>query len=344
VAISQATSPQTTVTVGQAPPAVAVSRQPRDLQRTAQLGLATVWLLDAVLQIQPFMFTPGSNGFSGMIGGTAAGNPAWIEHTITWNASIVNHHPVLTNTAFALIQFIIAFGIVGRRTCKAALGLSIVWAVGVWWFGEGLGEVFAGNGTPFGGGPGGVLFYAVLAVLLWPATGPDGPFVAARSVGARAARAIWAAVWGVLALLAVVGSGLSAQALNGIVTGMASGQPGWLVHLDRYSAALLLHHGTALAISLCVFCGLVAVSAYLPVTWAKVAIVLAIAAFGFIWVAVQNFGGILAGGATDPNSGLLVILLALIYWPLTQVRALRGDGLEAQNSARLVDIRGGCAP
>ena len=44
---------------------------------------------------------------------------------------------------------------------------------------------------------------------------------------------------------------------------------------------------------------------------------LAIVVFALIWLAVQNFGGILAGGATDPNSGLLVILLALLYWPLT---------------------------
>ena len=46
----------------------------------------------------------------------------------------------------------------------------------------------------------------------------------------------------------------------------------------------------------------------------------ATAVFAVIWVAVQDFGGILAGGATDPNSGLLVILLALIYWPLTAPR------------------------
>ncbi len=49
--------------------------EPRDLQRTFRLVLATVWLLDAVLQIQPFMFTPGANGFSGMLNGMAAGNP-----------------------------------------------------------------------------------------------------------------------------------------------------------------------------------------------------------------------------------------------------------------------------
>jgi hypothetical protein len=47
--------------------------------------------------------------------------------------------------------------------------------------------------------------------------------------------------------------------------------------------------------------------------------------FLLIWVAVQNLGGILAGGATDPNSGPLVVLLALIYWPLTNARTTTDD-------------------
>jgi hypothetical protein len=50
-------------------------------------------------------------------------------------------------------------------------------------------------------------------------------------------------------------------------------------------------------------------------------VVLAIVAFALIWVAVENFGGILAGGATDPNSGLLVIVLAMAYWPLSTSRS-----------------------
>jgi len=174
--------------------------RPRDLQRTFQLLLATVWLLDAVLQLQPFMFTRGANGFSGMINGLASGNPGWVARSITWNGSIIYHQPILTDTAFALIQFLIAFGITWRRTVKPALALSIVWSLGVWWFGEGAGQVFQGGATPFGGGPGGVLFYAVLAVLLWPSEGSDLPFVAARTVGAAVARWIWVAVWGVLAV------------------------------------------------------------------------------------------------------------------------------------------------
>jgi len=290
--------------------------QPRDLQRTFQLLLATVWLLDAVLQLQPFMFTRGSSGFSGMLHGLATGNPGWVARTIDWNGSIVAHQPVLTNTAFASIQFLIAFGIVWKRSTRYALGLSVVWALGVWWFGEAAGQVFQGGATPFGGGPGGVLFYAVLAVLLWPGGRSDEPFVAARTVGVRAAQVIWVVVWGLLAVLALVGSGRSPQALHDLVANLDNGQPGWLAHIDRISASTFLHHGTTMAILLAVVCVVVAVGVFLPPAVTQVTLVVAMVVFAAIWVAVQNFGGILAGGATDPNSGLPVLLFTLVYWPL----------------------------
>jgi len=298
---------------------------PRDLQRTFQLALATVWLLDAVLQLQPFMFTPGSNGFSGMLGSAAGGNPSWVAHTITWNASIVDHHPVSTDAAFALVQFLIGFGIASKRTLKPALGLSIIWSLAVWWFGEGLGGVFSGAATPFGGGPGGVLFYALLAVLLWPRAGSDQPFVAARAVGVKAAKAIWVAVWALLALLSVVGSGRSPHTLYDLVAGMNRGEPGWLTHIDGASESFLLHHGTTAAILLAVACLIVAAGIFLPPRFSQATVILAVVVFAVIWVAVQNLGGILAGGATDPNAGLLVILLALIYWPLTNDRATASE-------------------
>ena len=34
-----------------------------------------------------------------------------------------------------------------------------------------------------------------------------------------------------------------------------------------------------------------------------------------IWVFGEAFGTILTGGGTDPNSGPLLALLALAYWP-----------------------------
>jgi hypothetical protein len=317
----------TEVRTGEAPAAVIDSRgltsssveQPRDLQRTFQLILATVWLLDAVLQLQPFMFTRGSNGFSAMLNSVAAGNPGWVAHSITWNASNVNHNPILGNSVFALVQFLIGFGIVWKRSLKPALALSMAWSLGVWWFGEGLGNILHGGATPFGGGPGAVLFYGVLAVLLWPSEGSDRPFVAARTVGVTVAKVIWVLVWGLFALLAVVGSGRSPEALHGLVAAY-TGQPGWLARVDRATASMFLHHGAAAAIVLAVVCAAVAVGVYLPPRFAKITLVFGIVTFVFIWVSTENFGGILAGGATDPNSGPLVIMLALIYWPLDLAR------------------------
>ena len=288
--------------------------------------LATVWLTDAVLQIQPFMFTRGSNGFSGMLRGMASENPGVVAHTITWNASIVYHQPVLTNALFALIQFVIAFGIVFPRTVRPALALSIVWALGVWWFGEGAGGIFLGTATPFGGGPGGVLYYAVLAVLLWPHETGDEPFVAARAVGARVARLMWVGLWGLLAVLTVVGSGRQPQALHDLVSKAAAGQPGWLEHIDRASSTFLLHQGTAAAILLAIACVLAGASVYLSPAFMRFMIVVVAVAFAVIWIAVQNLGGILAGGATDPNSGPLVILFALLYWPVSPGWSTRRRG------------------
>ena len=48
------------------------SWRPPDTRRVLQLGLAAIWLLDAVLQYQSFMFT---KGFGQMLAGTASGNP-----------------------------------------------------------------------------------------------------------------------------------------------------------------------------------------------------------------------------------------------------------------------------
>ena len=159
-----------------------------DARRLLQLALATVWLLDGVLQLQPFFFTGGPNGFSGMLAGTAAGNPRPVAHSIPWNASVVDHHAVVTNTVFAFIQILSGFGIAWRPSLKPALAASIVWSLGVWWFGEGLGGVLQGTARPIAGGPGAVLFYALLAVLLWPADGAGAPHRSRRPGQSASAR------------------------------------------------------------------------------------------------------------------------------------------------------------
>ncbi len=70
-----------------------------------------------------------------------------------------------------------------------------------------------------------------------------------------------------------------------------------------------------MAVILAVALALVAVSVYLPRPAARAGVVLAIATAVFIWVC-EGLGGILTGGGTDPNSGLLLALLAVAFWPL----------------------------
>ena len=233
-----------------------------DVRRRLQLVLAGIWLLDAVLQFQAFMF---SKGFSQMLGATAAGNPAVIADPINWSAKIIAGHGTLTNAVFAFIQLAIGLGIAWRPTLKLALGASIVWALGVWWFGEGLGGVLNGAGGPANGAPGAVIIYALLAVLLWPGRRDRAaPFVAGRFTGANVARALWLVLWGSLAYLALLPATRAPKALGGMVSAMASGQPGWLSSVDNHLGAFLTSHGPAMAVILAIVLALVAVSVYLP--------------------------------------------------------------------------------
>jgi hypothetical protein len=291
-----------------------VTWQAPDTRRVLQLCLAGVWLLDAILQYQSWMFT---KPFGQMLAGTAAGNPAFIARPITWSAGIVEHHPVPTNAAFATIQLLLALGIAWRPTLKLALGASVVWSLAVWWLGEGLGEVLNSAASPVSGAPGAVILYALLAVLLWPAERGEAPapFVAARAVGAPVARALWLVLWASLAYFSLMPANRAPQALHDMIAGMGDGEPGWLASLDSGAARLLVHQGLAASIVLAIIFAFIAVGVFLPDTPARVALITAIVVSILIWVFGEALGEIFTGGATDPNSGPLLALLALAYWP-----------------------------
>jgi hypothetical protein len=290
-----------------------------DGRRALQLGLAAIWLLDGVLQYQPFMYT---KAFAQSLADTAAGNPSVVARPITWDANLVAHHLVLLNTTFATIQLLLGLGIAFRPTVKIALAASIAWSIGVWWFGEGLGGVLTGGASPLNGAPGAVIIYGLLAVLLWPAdrsTSP--PFIAARAVGAHVARALWLVFWLSQAYFALIPANRAPQAVNAMIASMQGGEPGWLAAIERGGASLVAQQGLATSVVLAVTLVLIAIGVYLPRALAQATLVLAIMVALVIWVVAQALGGILASGATDPNSGPLLVLLALAYWP---ARAMAG--------------------
>ncbi len=295
--------------------------------------LATLWLLDGILQLQAYFFTRAFGEQS--IPMMARGNPSVITGPIDWSGQNIAHHAVAVNTVFAAVQLGLAFGIAYRPTVRLALGASIAWSLGVWWIGEGFGGVLAGTADPVTGAPGAVVLYALLAVLLWPTDRPGelAGFVAARAVGAPVARALWAVLWGSLAYFALLGANRSPEGLRDLVAGMAVGEPHWLAAFDRHVATLLAHRGTGVAVLLAVALVVVAFGVFLPRSTGNAVLVLAMAVAVASWSVGQNFGSLFTNGGTDLNTGPLLMVLALAYWRPRTDGAHRHEHRRAETSS-----------
>ncbi|MGH3779333.1 MAG: hypothetical protein ACRDRO_01570 [Pseudonocardiaceae bacterium] len=290
------------------------------LRRGLQLTLGVIWLLDAALQYQPYMF---SRAFATQtLAPTAQGNPVPIAASITWSAGLIADHPVVTNAVFATVQLLLALGLFWRRTVTSALAASVVWSVAVWWFGEGFGGVLTGGANPLTGAPGAAILYALAAVLLWPgprdqpepAPGPRS-VAAASPLGDTVARLLWLVLWGSLAYLALQPATRAANGPHDAITGLASGEPGWLASLDYTLASSLANTGQIFAVVSAVVLAIIAVGVFTPPPLARATLILAILVATAYWVIGENFGGLFTGQGTDPNSGPLLILLAATYWP-----------------------------
>ena len=301
-----------------------------DRRRRLRLALAALWLADAALQFQPFMFT---KGFGQLLAAAAQGNPSAVAGPVTWSAGIIEHHPI-ANAGFAAIQLLIAAGIAWRPAVKVALAASVGWSVAVWWLGEGLGGVLAGTATPWDGAPGAVILYALLAVLLWPASrDASATFPAARVAGRFPARLLWLALWASMAYFAVRAASMAPQGLHHMFASMASGEPGWIAAIDHGTAALAVQHGQQASAMLAIVCEVVAIAIFLPPPAARFAVIFATATAMFIWVIGENFGAIFTGTATDPGTGPLLALLAITYWPRTNTAIATVTGQPATRDA-----------
>lgn len=292
--------------------------------------LATVWLIDAVLQLQPFMFSR-SFGLL-MLGPQAQGNPGPVGRSITQVAGAIGRHPVPTDAVFVAVQLLIALAIANRRTVRIGLAASVAWSLLVWWFGESLGELLTGQASPLTGAPGPVLLYALLAVLLWPSSRP-APFVAGRGLGQAFSRAAWVLVWGGLGVVALAEATTSHPAR--LLEGMAAGEPGWLLAVNHRLIDVTGAHGAALAglvgaVLLALAVG--GLTAGPPRTVVVAAVVVSLA----IWVLGEDFGQLFTGQSTDPSSGPLLVLFALAYWPVRRSAVgAQGAGTPAGLAAAL---------
>lgn len=278
----------------------------RVTQRGLQITLGLLWLLDGGLQLQPAMFGPDFAHQT--IAPAATGQPGWVAGGVHWAASLIGTQPALFNTAFAAIQLAIGIGLLYRPLVRIALVASIGWAALVWYFGEGLGGIASGHASLLTGAPGAVLLYALIALIAWPprvdgwlshdSSGPPAPWTPIA----------WAIVWiGGAVLQALPGQNTSTD-LAALFTGNV---PMWQMGLNDSVAAHVRTFGTEdnwLLLAVMVAIGLLALGSPRQrriAGWAG-----AVVATVF-WMLGQAFGDLFSGQATDPNSGPLLILLAL---------------------------------
>ncbi len=283
-----------------------------DGRRSIQTVLGMIWVLVGALQFQSFMY---GKGFIQLLQGLTAGQPGWVASSVNQGAATMESHQAIFNTGAALIQVAIGLGILYKRTTKPAILVSFAWVLVVWWFGEAFGMLFMAT-TPMGGAPmasaltgapGAVLLYALIGAIVWPNDRPGG------LLGVRGARAAWAVLWLVMAWLWLVEAG-GANGIHNAINAAPSGMS-WLSSVQDGFASITKGNGVIFAIILAGVSAAIGIA--VAMNWrAKEFLILAAVLNLIYWVVGQGFGGIFQGGATDPNAGLLFIVLGYAMYTL----------------------------
>ena len=276
-----------------------------DPRRAIQTVLGLIWLIDGALQFQSFMY---SQGFLQTIREGAAGQPHWLASSIRWSAHLYGSHLTTFNTLAALTQIVIGLGLLYRPTVRAALALSFVWALIVWWFAEAFGFLFNSTANPLTGAPGAVLLYAIIGLLVWPTERPRG------TLWPRGAKTAWVVLWLVMAWGWLLAPNSSADATSSAISAAPDGTA-WLARLQQHVATAVAGDGLPIAIVLAAASAAIGVAVAInwrPKPFLALAVILNLA----YWVLGQGLGGIFTGSATDLNAGPLFILLAYAMYSL----------------------------
>jgi hypothetical protein len=297
-------------------------------RRLLQTGLGVIWILDAALQFQPFMF--GRGFVTQVLDPAAMGSPAGLAATVTGTGSLILAHPAIFNAGFATVQLAIGIALLSRRTARAGLAASAGWGLAVWWLGEALGGLFSGMASPLTGAPGAALLYVAISVLAWPGTALRG----------HRARAAWVMLWGGFAALMFQPAVRAPGALRGLLAGMAPGEPGWLASVDRTAASAVGSGGAAVTVIIAILFAAIAAGVFLPRPGRTAVLALAAVVALAIWLIEENLGGLATGSGTDPSTGPLLLLLIAAFWPGYQA----ADGARAAGASPAAGAEGHTAP
>ena len=125
--------------------------------------LGLLWLADGLLLLQPLMLTRGAS----LLVPITAGQPQPLYDAFTSIARFTTENAGPVDVAVAVIQIEIGLLLVAGKYVNQMLTVSILWSVIVWYGGEGLGGLLTGRAGILTGAPGPVIFYLILAVVIY---------------------------------------------------------------------------------------------------------------------------------------------------------------------------------
>ena len=225
-----------------------------------------------------------------------------------------------------MVQILLGIWILTGLGIKQAVIFSFVWALIVWYAGEGLSMLLTGHASVLTGAPGAVMLYPLLGLAISPRRPSDTSSQASRASIDREGvlsrthlRFVLAGFWVFAALLQLQPywwqQGQISQAIGGMVG--QGGLDAFLVDpvlqwLSNVTAAIEIPLNSVLIlVFLALGIGLAVVKQDRVRPFLIASIVMSI----IIWYAAEAFGMILTGMATDFNSGLLLVVMALACWP-----------------------------
>ena len=232
-----------------------------------------VWLLDGLFQFKGFMYTHGI--VSEVFAPAAEGQPGFIGGPMTTFANFYGHDLTLWNTLSGEIQVAIGLGLIlSKKTVKPALLASFGWALVVWWFGEGFGGLTSNTlPSPLMGAPGAVILYAIIGLLVYPTSKPEGRSPAERGpLGDRGGLYAWSGMWVLSAGLWLVNVNRASGATHEMIKGMAEASPHWLAKFQNSIGGHTQGHGTTIAVVLAIISVAVALGVWTPLRWPALAI------------------------------------------------------------------------
>ena len=282
-------------------------------QKLLRQIVGLLWLAVGLLQLQPQMFT--MNMVNGVMKPMLQGQPSLIEGSLNWIVAVTTEHLVLINLMIAVVQIILGILLLSGLWVRATVIASVIWALVVWYGGEGFSMLLTGQASALTGAPGAVLLYPLLGLLIYPRSNNTEDGLIPR------ASFHWYLVgfWFLSALLQLQpywwASGQISQTLNGLV-----GQGGLnsflvdpiLTGLSNITATAEIPTNIVLIV---VFLGLGIALSVVKEERLRPVLIASIIVSVVIWWGSQAFGMILTGMATDFNSGLLLVIMALACWP-----------------------------